>query len=168
MLIRPATAADIPAITAIYNQAVRGTTASFDTEPRTVEDRMRWLDGRAARHPVLVAEECGTVLGWGALSPYSERAAYDGTAEISVYIDEARHRRGLGRDITGALVEAGTREGLHCILARICTENEGSIEMVRRYGFSEAGTIHQVGRKFDRWLDVVTWELLIMRGDAGT
>jgi phosphinothricin acetyltransferase len=158
MRLRAATAEDVPAITSIYNQAVTGTTASFDLEPKTLEDRARWLADRLSRHPVIVAEESGAVVGWGALSAFSERGAYAATAEISVYVAESHQRRGLGRALTIELLEAGQREGLHSILARVCTENAGSIAMVRSLGFVEAGTIHEVGRKFERWLDVVTWE----------
>lgn len=158
MRIRPAARPDVSAITRIYNHAVTSSTASFDVEPRSEEDRERWLAERLPRHPVVVAEEDGQVLGWGALSRFSERTAYDATAEISVYIDEPFKGRGLGRSITLALLEAARDEGLHAIIARICTENVASIRMVSSLGFTEAGTIHEVGCKFGRWLDVVSWE----------
>ena len=158
MRIRPATAEDVAAITAIYNQAIASSTASFDVEPKSIEDRTRWLENRLPRHAVLVAEENGAVIAWGALSPYSERPAYAATAEISVYVHSDHTRRGLGRTLTTALLETGARESLHSILARICTENAGSIAMVRSLGFTDAGTMHEVGHKFGRWLDVVTWE----------
>lgn len=160
MLIRPATAGDVPAITEIYNHAVLHTTASFDLEPKSIEDRQRWLDSRSPRHPVLVAEQDDSVLAWGALSRFSERPAYDATVELSVYVHPARHRQGIGRALTVALLEAAAVVGVHSVLARICTENEGSVSMVHSLGFAEAGTVREVGRKFDRWLDVVTWEYL--------
>lgn len=166
MDLRPATAEDVPAITSIYNQAVTNTTASFDLEPRTLEDRARWLADRLPRHQVIVAEDSGAVVGWGALSPFSERAAYAATAEISVYVAESHQQRGLGRALTAELLEAGAREGLHSILARVCTENVGSIAMVRSLGFTQAGTIHEVGYKFGRWLDVVTWEYRVPVGES--
>jgi phosphinothricin acetyltransferase len=157
MLIRPATPADVPAITAIYNHAVLTSTVSFDLEPKSLEDRARWLAERDARHPVIVAEE-GDVVGWAGLSRMSDRKAWDGTAEIAVYVDEAHRREGIGRALTQALLDQAPSLGMHVILARICTENTGSIEMMRRLGFAEAGTVHEVGYKFGRWLDVVTWE----------
>ena len=166
MHLRPATADDAPAIARIYNKAVIGSTASFDLEPKSVADRVRWLESRAPRHPVLVAEADGRVVGWGALSPYSERPAYNATAEVSVYIDEEWRGRGIGRTLTRALLDEAGRVGLHSLLARICTENTGSVRMVRSLGFTEAGTMHEVGRKFDRWLDVVTWEYLVPAPDS--
>ena len=166
MLVRRATSSDAAAIAAIYNHAVERTTASFDTEPKSAEDRAGWLSGRAERHPVIVSEDAGEVVGWGALSPYSERPAYDATAEISIYVAEGRHRRGIGRTLSRELLAMAPSLGLHVILARICTENEASIEMVRSLGFRDAGTMHEVGRKFGRWLDVVTWEYPVPAQDA--
>jgi phosphinothricin acetyltransferase len=158
MRLRHATPQDAAAIAAIYNHAVMNTTASFDTIPKSIEDRASWLTGRHERHPVIVAEDGDAIAGWGALSPYSERPAYDATVEISVYVAESHHRLGIGSAITRELLALAPSVGLHVILARICTENVSSIRMVESLGFAEAGTMHEVGRKFDRWLDVVTWE----------
>lgn len=158
MDIRDARTSDAAAIAEIYNDAVLTTTASFDVEPKTPEDRVRWLAARSPVHPVLIAEIEGAVAGWGALSPYSERRAYAATAELSVYVATPYRGRGVGPALTSALVERGRLAALHVLLARICTENEASITMVRRLGFTEAGTMHEVGWKFGRWLDVVTWE----------
>lgn len=158
MDMRDATAADATVIAEIYNDAVLTTTASFDVEPKSPEDRARWLAARSPVHPVLIAEIEGTVAGWGALSPYSERPAYAATAELSVYVAAPYRGQGVGRALTRALVERGRLAALHVLLARICTENEASITMVRSLGFTDAGTMHEVGRKFGRWLDVATWE----------
>ncbi|MHB1136160.1 MAG: GNAT family N-acetyltransferase [Coriobacteriia bacterium] len=158
MDIRDATAADAVAIAEIYNDAVLTTTASFDTEPKTPEDRMQWLAARSTVHPVLIAEIDGTVAGWGALSPYSERPAYAATVELSVYVSASYRGQGVGRALTCALIDRGRLAALHVVLARICTENGASIAMVRSLGFTDAGTMHEVGRKFGRWLDVATWE----------
>ena len=158
MQVREAVRSDAGAIADIYNHAVLTTTASFDVEPVTAEDRQRWLAGRAPQHIVLVAEEDGAVVGWGALSPYSERRAYAATAEVSVYVGEGHRGRGIGRTLTSALIEHARLAQLHTLLARICTENAGSIAMVAAQGFTDAGTMREVGWKFGRWLDVVTYE----------
>lgn len=158
MDIRDATAGDAAAIAEIYNDAVRTTTASFDTEPKSAEDRARWLVSRSPVHPVLVAESDGVIAGWGALSAYSDRPAYSATAEVSVYVAATHRGQRLGSTLTSALIERARLARLHVLLARICTENEASIAMVRALGFAEAGTMHEVGWKFGRWLDVVTWE----------
>src|SRR5205823_4527909 len=81
--IRRAGLDDLPAITAIYNEAIRGTTATFDTEPKAVAERLPWFESHDERHPILVAEADGEVVGWASLSRWSERRAYDDTAETS-------------------------------------------------------------------------------------
>ena len=161
MQIRSATAEDVAAITAIYNQAVTDTTASFDLEPKSLEQRMAWFTGHGPRHPVIVAEVSGQVVGWGSLSPYSERPAYDATVEISIYIDSSWHRRGIGAALGEQLIASARKIGLHAIIARICTENEASLRMTRNLGFADAGVLHAVGFKFGRWLDVAQLELLL-------
>ena len=161
MHVRPATPDDAAAITDIYNQAVRATTASFDIEPKSVEERLAWLADRAPRHPVIVAEDESTVAGWGALSRYSERPAYDATVEISVYVDAAWHRRGVGRLLTDTLLARASAIGVHSVIARICTENAASVSLCKEAGFAEAGVMHEVGWKFERWLDVATYEYIV-------
>lgn len=158
MRVRPATIDDASAVAEIYNEAVISSTASFDLEPCDAADRVRWLSERAARHPVVVAEIGARVVGWGALSRFSERPAYQWTAEISVYVASTAHRQGIGRALASDLLARATEAGLHSVVARICTENVASLEMMRSLGFSETGTMHEVGRKFGRWLDVATWE----------
>jgi len=160
--IRQAESADGASIAAIYNVAVTESTATFDEEVKTAENRVAWLEEhRVAGLPVLVAEEQGEVIGWGSLSAYSDRCSYRSTTEISVYIRGDHLHEGLGRTISQALINAAPAHGVHSILARICSENTASIGMVRALGFAEVGTLHDSGRKFGRWLDVAVFELLV-------
>jgi phosphinothricin acetyltransferase len=162
MQIRPAELKDAEAIAAIYNHAVRETTATFDTEEKSAEDRRGWLAERRPEHPVLVAEvENGAVTGWGALSPWSERCSYRATVEMSVYVDPTKLRRGNGSALATALLAAAPALGVHVVLSRICTENVASMAMSEQLGFTFVGTMHDVGRKFDRWLDVALFELVV-------
>jgi phosphinothricin acetyltransferase len=168
MRIRPAAVADAAEIARIYNQAVEGSTATFDTEPKTAEDRAAWIEAHTSRNPVFIAEVDGAVAGFGALTAYSPRPAWDLTAELACYVDDAHHQRGVGRTLSEALIEAGRNAGLHVIIARICGENEASLSLARRLGFREVGRLHEVGRKFDRWLDVVYFEVPLRGGvDSG-
>ncbi len=159
-LLRAARSEDSAAIAAIYNHAVLNGTATFDTETKSAEDRMAWLANRDEQHPVIVAEEDGVVVGWGAFLPYSDRAAYISTVEMSVYIDPAHLRSGLGGTLSRQLLDMAPGIGVHNILSRICTENVASLAMAERLGFTVVGTLHEVGRKFDRWLDVVMLEFI--------
>jgi L-amino acid N-acyltransferase YncA len=162
LAIRPAITADAAAMARIYNQAVLNTTATFDTQPESVATRERWLTNHADPcHPVLVAELDGVVVGWASLSAWSDRCAYAASVEASTYVDEAMLGRGIGTTLSAAVLEAGRAAGVHAVLARICTENEASIRMSKKLGFVEAGVLHEVGRKFDRWLDVMMLEKLL-------
>src|SRR5690606_24242367 len=116
--IRHAEPKDAAAIAEIYNQAIRNTTATFDTEPKTEQDRLAWLQAHDARHPVLVAEQNTQVVGWAALSPWSDRPAYADTAESSTYVAEGWRGQGIGRALKERLIEEARKVGLHTILAR--------------------------------------------------
>ena len=153
--IRAAQGSDVEAITAIYNEAVRTTTASFDLAPRTLEDRRAWFDGHDKNHPVLVAEVDGDVVGWASLSRFGDREGYDGTAEISLYVCESERGKGIGRDLLAATLAAGENTNLRTVIARITSENEISLRLHRSAGFERAGVLRKAGFKFGRLLDVV-------------
>ena len=156
--VRPAAVDDAAAIAAIYNQAVVSSTATFDLVPVTVESRRQWLAEHDERHPVLVAERDGLVVAWGSLSSVSDRGAWDATVEISTYVDEGHLGTGLGKLLGVALIDAAGEAGHHVIMSRVCADNEASIRLAGSLGFTPAGVLHEVGRKFDRWLDVVILE----------
>ncbi|MDR3686692.1 MAG: GNAT family N-acetyltransferase [Coriobacteriia bacterium] len=160
--IRPATDADAAAIAAIYNHYIRSSTATFDTEEKSVEDRLAWLGEHGGAHPVLVAQdEGGGVLAWGSLSKWGTRCAYRHSVEISVYVAPDATQAGLGPAMCEALIERGRELGHHAIVSQIVSENEPSLKMAARLGFENVGRLRQVGRKFDRWLDIILMELLV-------
>ena len=160
LFIRPAEIQDIPAITDIYNEAIANTVATFDTEPKTMEDHKHWLLAHDEKHPVLVAEIDGVVKGWIALSRWSDRAAYNGTAELSVYIHAHARGQGIGRALMERVIEAGRQAGLHTIVSRIAEGNAVSVHLHETLGFKEIGILREVGYKFDRWVDVVILQLM--------
>jgi L-amino acid N-acyltransferase len=153
--IRPATTDDLAAINDIYNEAALHTTATFDTDPRTMDDRRAWFAQHGRSHPVLVAEESGAVVGWASLSAYSDRKAYDGLAELSVYVHVEHRGRGIGKLLTQAILEAGRLAGLHSVLSRIAADNHVSIYLHEKMGFRTMGVLKEAGFKFNRWIDVV-------------
>jgi phosphinothricin acetyltransferase len=160
MLIRKADTNDVPSITEIYNEAILNTTATFDTELKTTEDRMEWLARHSDKYPVLVAVENGQVIAWASMSQWSDRCAYDDTAEISIYVHPAYHNRGIGKQLLKEIVEDGRKGGLHCVLSRITQGNEKSIHLHRQVGFTMIGTMKEVGKKFGKILDVHMMQLL--------
>ncbi len=160
--IRPATEADLPAITEIYNFAVLNTTATFDTEPKTIEDRRNWLRNRDMFcHPVLVGELDDTVIGWASLSPWSDKKGYDTTAEASLYIHPDHQRSGHGRQLMEALLSIAAPACLHLIIGRIEVGNTQSLQLSMDFGFQQYGILPEAGFKFGRFLDVaiVGWRV---------
>ncbi len=159
--LRPAGLGDLDRILSIYNHEVQASTATYDTQPRTPVEHRKWFSVHGPDHPVLVAESGGAVCGWASLSPWSDRAAYGRSVEVSVYVAEDSRRRGIGRMLLQALIEAARERRYHALLARISADNEASIRLHADLGFFVAGTLREVGTKFGRVLDVCIMELLI-------
>jgi L-amino acid N-acyltransferase YncA len=159
--LRPAREGDAEALAAIYNEAVRSTVATLDTEPRSLELQRAWLREHGERHPVLVAERSGDVIGWAALSRWSERRGYDGTAEVSVYVRSDHRGRGVGGRLLAALVGSARELHLHALLARIADGNAASVRVHTVLGFRPVGVMKEVGSKFGRWVDVHLYELVL-------
>jgi phosphinothricin acetyltransferase len=153
-LIRRAQLADLAAITEIYNEAILTTTATFDTEPKTPEQRLEWFRGHDERHPIIVAVLEGQVVGWASISTWSERRAYDDTAETSFYVKSEFRGRGIGRRLKDAAIEDARRQGFHTLIARVAEGSDASLHLNESCGFVRVGTLREVGRKFGRLLDV--------------
>ena len=153
-VVRPARPTDAKRIAAIYNQSVASSTATFDTEPRSVGLQRRLIREHGDRLPMLVAERGGDVVGWASLSPWSPRRAYARTAETSIYVDEMAQGQGVGRLLIERLLGLARTSGLHTLLARISAESVPSLRLHLSEGFRRVGVMHEVGFKFGRWLDV--------------
>ena len=166
LTIRPARAADAEPIGLIYNHYVRTSTATFDIVERSAIDQEAWLSDHGDLHPALVAESGGEVVGWGSLSPWGTRHAYRQSVEISVYVAPDHVGAGVGPALGQVLVARARELGHHAVISQIVHENEASISMALRMGFAPIGTLREVGRKFDRWLDVVLMELVLQDGDG--
>jgi L-amino acid N-acyltransferase len=152
--LRPAALGDAEAIRSIYNDAVRTTTATFDTEPRGPVAQRRWMAAHAPPYSVLVAERDGRVVGWASLSAWSDRRAYDATAEVSEYVAAAERGHGIGRAMLGRLLRDADRRGFHSMIARIADGNRASLRLHRAFGFRRIGVMREVGLKFGRRIDV--------------
>jgi L-amino acid N-acyltransferase YncA len=152
--IRPAREEDLPAVTAIYNEAVERTTGTFDTDPKTAAQMAEWFAGHGASHPVLAAERDGRVVAWASMSRWSDRCAYARSAEVSVYVEASARGRGLAGDLLDELLRRGRAAGVKQALARITQDNEASLRLHARRGFVEVGRLRRVGEKFGRVLDV--------------
>jgi L-amino acid N-acyltransferase len=158
--IRLAGAADVPAIVDIYNHEVVHATSTFDTEPVTLDSRRAWLEAHdPARHPVIVAERAGQIVGFASLSSWSERCAYARAAEVSVYVHREHRGSGAGRALLAELIARGRAAGLGVLLARIAAEGQASLRLHESLGFQRIGTMRRVGEKLGRILDIELYDL---------
>lgn len=161
--VRSAQERDIPVIRDIYNHFVIHSTATFATSEESLDERRAWFDSHQSSNlPVIVAEYDGQVLGWASLSYYHQRCAYRQTVEISFYVDHRYVGRGIGSLLTEVLLRQARLEDYHCIVSLVCSENQASIALLKKFGFKTSGVLHEVGRKFDRWLDVTLLQKLLI------
>lgn len=154
-VLRPATPVDLSAISAIYDHYAATSTCTWGYDPIGPSERGAWFSAHGPKHPVLVATRAGHVVGWGALSIFNPRAGYAWTVEDSVYVRAGQHRLGLGRLLLGALIAQAEAIGHHAIVAGISADQAASLGLHRAFGFFECGRLPELGRKFDRWLDLI-------------
>ena len=167
-LVRPSRTADLPAIAAIYADAVVHGTASFELDPPSEAEMARrraaLLDGG---YPYLVAERDGTVLGYAYAGPYRPRAAYRSTVEDSIYVAPAARGQGLGRTLLGALIRECEALDFRLMVAVIGDEASlGSIRLHESLGFARSGVLPGTGHKHGRWLATVLMHRALGPGTA--
>lgn len=161
-ILRNASAADIPAISEIYNYYVLHSTCTYQIEPETLADRQAWFELHSPdKYPVIVAELDGRVVGWGSLSKFHARAGYAPTTEASVYIAHGHHRRGLGRTILQNLIDRARTAKFHTIIGGASADQSASIALQESLGFTRVGQLREVGQKFGRRLDVVYMQFML-------
>lgn len=161
--IRPATRADLPRLTEIYNHYVINTPITFDLKPCTVEERAHWFaehnDG--ARYRMFVAQddrEKGRVIGFAGSGRFRDRAAYDTTVETTIYCAPEATGRGVGTMMYRVLLDVLKDQDINRITAGITMPNDASIRLHERFGFTRVGVFTETGRKFDRYWDVCWME----------
>lgn len=156
MILRPATASDAAAIAAIYAHHVAHGTASYDTEPRSVDATMAMIADYGARGwPFLVAMQDGDVAGYAYASQFRPRAAYAWACEDSVYIDPGHQGRGVGKALLTVLVAAAKQAGFRTMVAVIGGAEPASVALHAACGFTHIGRLAGMGWKHGRWLDTI-------------
>lgn len=166
--IRPALTTDLEQLVALYNHYIANSHYTFDTEPYTVETRRPWLeqfDGR--RYRCLVVEDRGQVLGYASSCALKPKPAYGTSIEVSVYLTPDSAGRGLGRALYTALFDTLVDEDLHRAYALIALPNPASIALHTSFGFRQAAHLHEVGRKFGIYWDVVYLEKVLGQKQIG-
>jgi len=158
--IRPALIGDLPRLTEIYNHYIVNTPITFDIKPVSVDDRRAWFGqfSGEGRHRLFVAETDGVVQGYAGSHQFRTKAAYDSTVETTIYCAPEATGRGIGRKLYEALFAAIDGEDVQVAIAGITLPNEASVAIHTRFGFEPAGLMHDVGRKFGRYWDVLWME----------
>jgi phosphinothricin acetyltransferase len=165
VLVRDATLTDMPALRDLYNATIPTTTHAWTETLQTLEAREAWFARQCDRgHPVLVADDDGTVVGFTAYGDFRGEGKWPGyrfTVEHTIHIDEAYWGRGIGRRLLEELMARGRAAGIHVMVAAIDSDNRESIAFHERIGFTIVARMPEVGRKFDRWLELVLMQRII-------
>jgi len=163
MIIRTAKKEDIKDLLSIYNYEVLNSTSTFDLNEKTIDQWSEWFYAHNVdNHPLIVAEIDGDIAGYASLSPYREKEAYKSTVELSVYVSKDHRRKGVATALMEEIVRMAKKDdSIHTIVSVITSENNVSEKLHYKMGFTFCGTIHQVGEKFGRYLDISNFELQI-------
>src|SRR3984893_8878183 len=161
--IRAGTKNDVPRLTEIYNHYVINTAVRFDMEPYTIERRAAWFEqfGSSGRYRLLVAEDDSGILGYAGTTRFRPKAAYETTAETTIYCAADAVQKGVGSTLYRALFDALAGEDIHRIVAGYVLPNPASAALHARFGFKPVGVFGENGRKFGRYWDVVWLERLL-------
>jgi phosphinothricin acetyltransferase len=160
-MIRPAQPTDAAAIAAIYNHYILHTPITFEEAAVTEGEMVARMAAIQPALPWLVAEEGGAVVGYAYAGPWKSRAAYRHSVETTVYVDRHHGRSGIGSGLYAALIAQLRSRSMHCLMGGIALPNAASVALHEKFGFRKVAHFEQVGRKFDRWLDVGYWELIL-------
>ncbi len=162
MIVREATINDVLAILEITNHEILNATVLYEYEARSLETQQTWfMEKQASGWPILVAEQNGTVAGFGTFGKFRERIAYRFSVEHSVYVHKDHRGKAIGNALMVELIRLAKAGDFHTMIAGIDSSNMGSVEFHRKFGFEVVGTFKEVGFKFDKWLNVVFMQLIL-------
>lgn len=159
--IRRAEINDVVAVTAIYNQGIAERSSTFETKPKTVEDRSEWIQAQSERHPILVYELNSEVVGWASISTYRPRDCYIGVGEFSIYLHNQSRGKGIGKALLNALIKEAEQLGYWKLSSRIFDFNVASRNLCKSCGFREVGIYEKHSKLEGQWIDCVVVEKLI-------
>jgi L-amino acid N-acyltransferase len=163
-LISDAALEDLPGVLAIFNDVIAHTTAVYREQPVTLEERASWRKSRLEQgFPVLVAKDDSGVLGFASFGEFRAWPCYRNTVEHTVHVRADARGQGIGRSLLEALLPLAQHLGKHVMVAGIDADNAVSRRLHEQLGFQEVGRFREVGRKFDRWLDLVFLQRLLER-----
>lgn len=165
-MIRPALHSDAAAVAGIYNHYIMNTVVTFEEEAiDATEMSGRMAEVAGNKLPWLVCEENGQVLGYAYASKWKSRCSYRYSVETTIYLDQTATGRGLGTKLYAALIADLKKTKIHAIIGGVALPNAGSVALHEKIGFEKIAQFKEVGWKFDQWIDVGYWELLIGKGE---
>ena len=160
-MIRSIELSDCQSITDIYNWYIETTTATFEEIPLAVSEMQNRVNGIHELFPYLVYEENREILGFAYVDAFHPRSAYRFTLEDTIYVRNGYQGKGIGRALLHALLNEVKKQDTHAIVAKIALPNERSVHLHEVFGYKNIGILKEVGRKFDTWVDVGFWELIV-------
>jgi len=160
-MIRPATIDDAEQIAVLYNYYVENTTVTFEEKCIPVSEIANRIVAVAADNSWLVSEQGGSIVGYAYATEFDDRAAYRHSVETTLYLANDQVGRGLGSELYSALIEDLRSRSRHCAVGRIALPNEASVALHEKLGFTNVAQLREVGRKFDQWIDVSYWQLML-------
>lgn len=160
-MIRPATATDAAPVAAIYNHYIEHTVITFEEEPVSAAAMAERIARTTETYPWLVDEANGEIRGYAYATRWRERCSYRHSTESTVYLAPTQVRRGLGSALYRALLDELRRGDYRCVLGGIALPNPASVALHEKLGFHKVAHLVEVGRKFDRWIDVGYWQLML-------
>ena len=160
-MIRTCQPADALQLCEIYNYYVQHTVITFEEVPVAEREMTQRISYVTAHLPWLVYERNGSIVGYTYAAPWKERSAYRFSVESAVYVSHTSARQGIGAQLYQALITDLRRRNVHCAVGGIALPNPASIALHEKLGFSKIGQFKEIGWKFDRWVDVGYWELLL-------
>lgn len=165
MRIRDATVADVSAITDLFNVLILSTTIAWRDQPASVNEMLDWFaHQRDIDGPVLVADHDGAVVGYTCWTTFRGGGRFPGyrhTVEHTIHVDGNHHGKGIGRSLLTSLIDIAHQRGIHVMVAGIDADNTASVAFHHRLGFAEVARMPEIGRRFDRWLDLVLMQRIL-------
>jgi L-amino acid N-acyltransferase YncA len=154
----PVKDADLAAILAIYNHYILNSTATFHSEKLSEKDLGEFLFISHPKYPSFLITDKGETIGYCFLTQYKKRQAYDRSAELSIYLKPGYTGTGIGLAALSHLEAAAKKSGIHVLVGTICGDNQASIRLMEKAGFSQCAHLKNIGEKFGKVLDVVMYE----------
>jgi L-amino acid N-acyltransferase YncA len=160
--LRDATETDLPAILEIYNDVILTTTSVYSEEPHTLEMRQTWFAERKEEgFPVIIAEIDGILAGFATYGKFRVWPCYKFTVEHSVYVHKDSRGQGISKILLQQIITLAKNAGMHALIAGVDSENDISLQLHLKYGFTQVALFKEVGFKFGRWLDLIFLELIL-------